>query len=1021
MKPCKTRCLRTRIMTLVVFFATAFSMAAQKSVPIVGTVSDNTGEPLIGVTVLLKGSSIGTSTDVDGMFSINVPTPIQGKSLVFSYVGFESKIVSINNADPMSVIMSSGSRNLDEVVIVGYGTQKKVNLTGSVSSISAEELASRPVNSTSAIIAGLVPGVSVIQSSGRPGAGATVKMRGTGTFSSAGNSPLVLIDGISGNLDDVAPNDIQSISFLKDAASASIYGSRAANGVILIETKKGYEGKTSITYNNNFGWQKATELPEFLESWEYAEYYNMAMRNMDNAEAYTPAQIQKFRDGSDPDNYPNVNHMKWLLATGSGFQQQHNLGISHSSGNTRYNLSLGYRGQEGLTEKTSNKRLTGLFSLDSKLKYGLSLGLNLNAYRNIYDAPIGEPQSIDGIIGYTVREAPIYAGRKSDGTFGYQDNYSPEAWLAGDSFTKSTSTYVSGNVRFRWETPVEGLSVQGKMGATYWTNYSKNYRAETYFDEHKTIGPTTLTISDNNNTYSNIEVLLQYDKSLGKHNLNVLAGYSFESWNDKYLQGYRNTFPTTSLSELVSGDAASASNTSSLTESALMSYFGRVNYNFDDRYLFEANLRYDGSSHFAKHRRWGLFPSVSAAWRVSEESFWLDSRLGEVVNNLKIRVSHGTLGNQNIGAYAYQQTYWYGFNYPLGNPSQLTPGAISGPFNDPDISWEKTRITDVGLDISLWNNRLSATIDYFYKYTSDILSSVAKTDILGNDVGNTNVGAVSNTGVEVNLTYNGHIGDKFHFSVSPNLTWVRNSVEKLSDGASRQINEGRIVGEPLGIIYGYKTDGLFVDQSEIDAAPDQIVDKGSLKPGYVRYVDLDGDNKVDADHDRTILGSTTPKFYYGMTLTAQYGGFDFSALFQGVGGHKRLIGSYMAYAFYNGGQIQRWQADNCWTVDNPNKWAEYPRVETLNMNNPNLQTSDYWVRDASFLRMKNITLGYTIPKNVTKKIGFENIRLYVSCDNLHTFNKFYKGWDPENEIGTGDSPSFYPVTAVYSFGFNFKF
>lgn len=1021
MRPCKTKCLKTRLAMLVFLLGTVFSMAAQKTEQVFGTVTDNSGEPMIGVTILLKGTSVGTSTDVDGNFIIKVPTPVDGKYLVFSYVGYETKTVAINGNLPLSVTMSSDARNLDEVVVVGYGTQKKVNLTGSVSSISADELASRPVSSTSAIIAGLVPGVSVIQSSGRPGAGATVKMRGTGTFSSAGNSPLVIIDGISGNLDDVDPNDIQNISFLKDAASASIYGSRAANGVILIETKKGTEGKTTITYNNNFGWQKATELPEFLDSWEYAEYYNMAMRNMGYAEAYTSDQIQKFRDGSDPDNYPNVNHMKWLLGTGSGFQQQHNLGFSHSSGNTRYNLSLGYRGQDGLTEKTSNKRLTGLFSLDSKLKYGLSLGLNLNAYRNIYDAPIGEPQSIDGMIGYTVREAPIYAGRKSDGSFGYQDNYSPEAWLAGDSFTKSTSTYVAGNVRLRWETPIDGLSLQGKMGASYYTNYYKGYRAETYFDEHKTIGPTTLSISDNNNTYSNVEVLLQYMKSFGKHNLNILGGYSFESWNDKYLQGSRNTFPTTSLSELVSGDASTAANTSSLTESALMSYFGRVNYNFDERYLLEANLRYDGSSHFAKHRRWGLFPSVSAAWRISEESFWRDSKVGEVVNNFKVRVSHGTLGNQNIGAYAYQQTYWYGFNYPLGNPAQLTPGAISGPFNDPDISWEKTRITDVGIDVSLWNNRLSATVDYFYKYTSDILSSVAKTDILGNSVGNTNVGAVSNTGVEVNLTYNGKIGDKFAFSVSPNFTWVKNSVEKLSDGALRQINEGRIVGEPLGIIYGYKTNGLFVDQAEIDGAPNQIVSKGSLKPGYVSYMDLDGDNAVDADHDRTILGSTTPKFYYGMTLTAQYRGFDFSALLQGVGGHKRLIGSYMAYAFYNGGQIQRWQADNCWTVDNPDKWAEYPRVETLNMNNPNLQVSDYWVRDASFLRIKNITLGYTVPKALTKRIGFENIRVYVSCDNLHTFNKFYKGWDPENEIGTGDSPSFYPVTAVYSFGFNFKF
>lgn len=1020
MTQCKSLCLTIRVLFVLIFLGTASVMAAQSNVTVSGTVTDASGEPLAGVTVLVKGSSIGSATDIDGQFAVKLPAPIAGKVLNISYIGYVAQSVTLKSDAPLAIILEEDSKNLEEVVVVGYGTQKKVNLTGSVSSLSAEDLASRPVTNTSSIIAGLVPGVSVIQNSGRPGAGANVKMRGTGTFSSAGNSPLVLIDGLSGNLDDVDPNDIQNISFLKDAASASIYGSRAANGVILIETKKGAEGRTSITYNNNFGWQRATELPEFLDSWEYAEYYNMAMRNMGNAESYTAEQIQKFRDGSDPDNYPNANHLKWLLGTGSGFQQQHNVGFQSVSGNTSYNLSLGYRSQEGLTANTVNKRLTGLFTLESKLKYGLTLNLNINAYHNNYDAPIGEPQSIDGIIGYAVREAPIYAGRKSDGSFGYQDNYSPEAWLAGDSFTKNRANYISGSVRLRWDTPLKGLSLQGKIGANYYNSYNKNYRAETYFDANKTVGPTNLDVSDTDNTYSSVEALAQYTNSFGRHNINIFAGYSFEEWSNKYLWGSRNTFPTTSLSELVSGDASTANNTSSLTESALMSYFGRINYNYDERYLLEGNIRYDGSSHFAKKKRWGVFPSVSAAWRISQEAFWKESAINNVVDNLKIRVSHGTLGNQNIGAYAYQQTYWYGYNYPLGNPSTLTPGAVSGPFNDVDITWEKTRITDVGIDFSLWNSRLTGTVDYFYKYTSDILSSVEKTDILGNSVGNTNVGAVSNKGIEVNLTYNGRIGNDFRFSISPNFTWVKNAVEKLSDGAREQINQGRIVGEPLGIIYGYKTDGLFVDQAEIDGAPNQIVSKESLKPGYVRYRDLDGDGSVDADHDRTILGSTTPKFYYGMTLTAQYKGFDFSALLQGVGGHKRLIGSYMAYAFYNGGQIQRWQADNCWTVDNPDKWAEYPRLETLNMNNPNLQTSDYWVRDASFLRIKNITVGYTIPKSITKKIGFENIRVYVSGDNLHTFNKFYKGWDPENEIGTGDAPSFYPIVSVYSFGFNFK-
>uniref|UniRef100_UPI003AB3AC0E SusC/RagA family TonB-linked outer membrane protein n=1 Tax=Phocaeicola plebeius TaxID=310297 RepID=UPI003AB3AC0E len=810
------------------------------------------------------------------------------------------------------------------------------------------------------------------------------------------------------------------------AASASIYGNRAANGVILIETKKGAQGKTVVTYNNSFGWQRATELPDFLPSWEYATYYNMAMQNMSKQDAYLPEQIQKYKDGSDPDNYPNVNHLKWLLESGSGFQHQHNVSIQGGNATTSYNLSIGYRNQEGLTAKTSNERMTALFSLRSQLSKSLTLSLNINAYNNKYNAPNGEPTSIDGIIGYAVREAPIYAGQKSDGSFGYQDNYSPEAWLASESFVENVSRNINASGQLRWDTPIKGLSLTGKAGVTYWTKYDKTYRAETYFDENKTVGPSTLNIWTSNNTNTTLEALVNYEKTFGSHDLKVLAGTSVEQTSNKGLEGYRNTFPNNALYQLGAGDASTATNNSSLEEYALVSFFGRVNYAFKDKYLLEANLRYDGSSRFAKDNRWGIFPSVSAGWRISEENFWKNTRAGEVVNNLKLRASYGVLGNQNIGVYPYQQTYDLDHNYPLGNPATLVPGTYVSTYRNQDLTWEKTAITNVGLDFGLFNNTLNGSIEYFYKYTSDILAPVEKAGILGQNVSESNVGAVSNKGIEVNLSYNGRIGRDFQFSIAPNFTWVKNAVEELANGATEEINNNRIVGQPIGIIYGYQTEGLFVDQAEINAAPEQLVGKSDLKPGYIRYKDISGpdgvpDGKVDAEYDRTVLGSTTPKFYYGLNLSASYKGFDFSALFQGLGGYQRQIGSYMAYAFYNGGQIQRWQAENCWTKENPDKWAEYPRVETMNMNHPNLQTSDYWVRNASFLRLKNLQLGYTLPQAWTKKIGIEKLRVYVSGQNLFSFNSFYQGWDPENEIGTGDSPSYYPITAIYSFGFNFKF
>lgn len=1009
------------IMFAVVLCFCSTSFAQKQDVK--GVVVDVNGIPLVGVSIMEKGTTNGVVSDLDGNFKMKAA---DNGVLVVSYLGYSTREVVAKAGKTLQIVLKENTELLDEVVVVGYGTQKKVNLTGSVSAVSSKELANKPVTSTAQALAGLAPGLSVLQNSGRPGTSANVKIRGTGTFSSAGTSPLVLIDGLSGNLDDVDPTDIESISFLKDAASASIYGNRAANGVILIETKKGKTGKTTITYNNSFGWQSPTELPDFLPSWEYAKYYNMAMVNMGRQEAYTQDQIQKYRDGSDPDNYPNVNHLKWLLETGSGFQHQHNIGVQGGNDKISYNLSVGYRNQEGMTANTNNERMTALFSMKSELAKGLSLNLNINAYNNKYKAPNGEPQSIDGMIGYAVREGPIFAGEKSDGSFGYQDNYSPEAWLNGESFVENISRNISASGQLTWNTPLKGLSLIGKMGANYYTNFNKSYRAETYFDDSKTVGPSSLYVNSGNNTYTTFEAMANYEQKLKEHYFKLLVGTSVEQSSNKGLDGGRNTFPNNFLYELGAGDKSTASNNSWLEEYALQSFFGRLNYSFNDKYLFEANLRYDGSSRFAKGHRWGLFPSVSAGWRITEENFWKSSSLSQVFENLKLRVSYGVLGNQNIGLYPYQQTYSLGHDYPLGNPSSLHSGAYMAVYNNQDITWEKTAITDVGIDFSLFKGKLSGSVDYFYKYTSDILAPVEVTHIMGRSVGQSNVGAVSNQGIEVNLSYNGHIGNDFHFSISPNFTWVKNAVEKLANGAKEEINNGRIVGQPIGIIYGYKTNGLFVDQAEIDQAPEQLVGKGSIKPGYVRYEDISGpdgvpDGKVDAQYDRTVLGSTTPKYYYGLNLTATYKGFDFSALLQGLGGHKRLIGSYMAYAFYNGGQIQRWQADNCWTEENPNKWAEYPRLETLNMNNTNLQTSDYWVRDASYLRLKNVQLGYTLPKTLSRKIGLENIHIYVSGQNLLSFNSFYKGWDPENEIGTGDAPSYYPINRIYSFGLNLKF
>lgn len=998
----------------------SWAQLAQAQGNVSGIVTDYVGEPLVGASVAVQGSSVGVLTDVNGAFSVPAKA---GDVLKFSYIGYVTQEVKVGNNPVINVTLAEDKMALDEVVVVGYGAQKKVNLTGSVASVTAEDIVNKPVMSTSQALAGLVPGLSVISDTGKPGASADLKIRGTGTFSSAGNDPLVLIDGMSGNIDDIDPNDIQSISFLKDAASASIYGNRAANGVILVETKKGSEGRTIVSYSNNFGWQKAAEMPELLDSWEYATYMNMAMKNMGKEKKYSDEEIQKFKDGSDPDNYPNVNHLKWVLESGNGFQNQHNIGVKGGTSRLQYNLSLGYRNQNGLTAKTYNRRFTGLFNFHALICKGLNVDVNMNAYSNTYNEP---GPNINEIVGYSVREYATIPGKKSNGFYGHHENYAPEAYIESESFSKTLTRNFAGQLQLRWDTPVQGLSFRGKASASFKNISSRTFTSKTQIDENYWRSKNELSLQTENTTYTSFDGLGQYERNFGQHYINLLLGASYEISRYEQEYAYRHTFPNNLIYELSAGDASTSSNDSSSWEWSLISIFGRVNYSFADRYLIEANFRYDGSSRFARNNRWGFFPSVSAGWRISEENFWKEGGINNWFNNLKIRASYGVLGNQNIGMYPYQQVYSIGHNPVYGNPASLSTGAYIGTFNNANVTWEKTSVTDVGIDFGFFNNRLSGTIDYFYKYTKDILAPVERTMIMGRDVGLSNVGAVSNRGVEISLSWNGRIGSDFNYSITPNFTYVKNRVEKLSDGKEADVNNGRWVGEPLGVIYGYVSDGLFVDQAEINNACDQLVSKSDIKPGYVKYQDISGpdgvpDGKVDSNYDRKILGSTLPKFYYGLNITAAWKGIDLGVLFQGMGGHKRKLGSYMACAFYNDGNIQRWQADNAWTEENPNKWAEYPRIETMSGGSSNLQLSDYWVRDASFLRLKNVQLGYSLPRNIIKKVGLSRLRIYVSGENLYTWKKFYKGWDPENYLGEGDQPHYYPVTRIFSFGLNLNF
>ncbi|RXK85533.1 SusC/RagA family TonB-linked outer membrane protein [Filimonas effusa] len=1009
--------IRVFLLTAILFSGSikAFNQSPARRT-LKGTVFSADNKPLSGASVVPKGSTTaGTITSDDGSFSINITE--KETVLVITAVGYAVKEVPVTSETNYRVSMEATVSNLNEVIVVGYGTQKKVNLTGSVATVSSKDIENRPVTQASQAIAGLAPGIVVSQGSGQPGNnGADITIRGIGSFG-AGGGPLVLVDGLATSINDVDPNNIASVTVLKDAASASIYGSRAANGVVLIETKRGKTGKLQTTYSGYAGWQKATNLPEFLPSWEYATLRNEANKNAGSSAAYSAADIEKFRNQSDPDNFPDVPHYKNLVTSGSGFQTSHNLSFMGGNEKNKYLFSVSYLKQEGIVTKNSYDRYNFMLNDDGKITDNLTLKVSLNGYTASQTSPRQYDGGMNSMINFALREGPVYAGRKSDGTYGYQDNYSPEAWLASNSFYSGSSKYFLGGGELAWQ-PFKGFTLSGKAGYNFWSGYSRDYAADFQFDANKYVGPNNLSVSSNQGTQVTLQSLATYTNTIRDHHFTVLAGVSEEKYNDWYMNGFRKDFPTALLYELNAGSATGMTNGGSASAWSMRSYFGRLNYSFKERYLFEANLRADGTSRFPAAGRWGYFPSFSAGWRISEESFIKHNVLW--IDNLKLRASWGKLGNQNVGTYPYQNLVSLGQNYPFGGV--LSSGAATTRLSNSEITWETTTTTNVGMDMTILKGKLGLTLDYFNKNTTGVLYTVATSSVLGLSTSPVNIGSVNNKGFEAALNYNESIG-KFNFGVAPNFSYTRNRITSLANGLTENISSGLFVGQPIGVIYGFVADGLFVDQTDISKYPTQPY---NAEPGFVRYKDISGPNGVpdgivDATYDRKVIGNTVPKYTYGITLTASYKAFDFYMLAQGLGGYQKQIGSYAAFAFYNGGQIQRWQADNRWTTENPNANAEYPKLTSLNQGSGTIMTSTYWNRDASFLRVKSLQVGYTLPASITNKAKISRLRFYFSGQNLFSVNSFYKGWDPEMTMSTGDGSQFYPLTAVYTFGLNASF
>ena len=992
---------------------------------ITGNVADNNGEPIIGASVVVSGTKNGTVTDIDGNFTLvsNSETP----TLNISYVGFDTQNIKVRPGQTVKVTLKENAQSLEELVVVGYGSQKKVNVIGSIATVDSKSLEARSASDVSNMLTGQMSGVTITQTSGNPGQdGGTIRVRGVGSFG-ATPSPLVLVDGMPGSLSDITPDEIENISVLKDASSAAIYGSRAANGVVLVTTKRGKEGRTKVSYNGSIGFSKAAELPEMAHSYDYAKFYNIAA----GTETYKPEDIQKYKDGSDPDNYADENYLDKLFG-GHSFLTKHTLNVNGGNDRVQYMATVGYLRHDGLLENNYYNKYNARLNLNAKITKDLSMGIRLNGMASDRHEP-STPGSLDsggyaGIMLAALRYPGLLPSYMSDGSngVGLKGSGTPVAWAEKcASFYRQDFDKFGGNVDLTYK-PIKGLTIKGIGGYKYSLQHVRHYRSEFATADGRTNGPSSLTDDMYRTVYKTFQATADYNTTIAKkHAIDVLVGYTWEDENQRSVGGYRQKFPSNDVPYLTAGGADGQTNFGGGYDWAIQSIFGRLTYNYDERYLFEATMRYDGSSRFPTDSKYGFFPSAALGWRVSEEKFWKDSSVAKWFTNLKLKASTGVLGNNNIGNYPYQSVYTLGSNQNYVFGGVYTTGASITTYVDPNLKWEKTRTSDIGIETGFFQNRLTFNATYYYRKTTDVLykPSASYSSIFGLNLSQVNTGAVENKGWEFEIGYRDKVGS-FNYWVNGNFSIIKNKVLTLGMGNVTQANgmvgngSNLFIGYPMQMYYGYKTDGVFLTDEEVGEWYDQsAIAKGS-KAGDIRYVDLDGDGKV-TPKDMTYLGSSIPKYNFGLSFGGDYKGFDFSVLLQGVAGVKGRLNEWAGFAFFQEGNIQKWQMEECWNMNPTNRYPKYPRLEIMsNAGSNNTLLSDFWILNASFVKVRNIQFGYKLPKNIISKAGISSMRAYISLDNPFSFDSYRKGWDPEN---TNNRGSYYPVMSSYTFGLTLAF
>lgn len=985
-----------------------------------GVVSDES-DVLPGVSIFIDGTTKGTISDINGKYSIEVK---KGSKLIFSYVGYRTQEI-VTNSSVLNVQMKADAIQLEEAIVVGYATQKKATLTGAVSSMSSENLTKRNVASLSTALQGAMPGVTIQQTSGEPGAdGASIRIRGVGSINS-NTDPLVLVDGIEMSIDQVDANTVESISVLKDAASASIYGSRASNGVILITTKRGKQGKVTTTYSGYLTIQRPTNMPEPVSAWEYLQAELNAWDNADItvSDAQRTQQMQLIEEQKilRPDNW-NRYDTNWKDETMKSQSLMHNHNVTVSGGSEKLTFfgSGTYLNQDGLIPNDSYSRTNLRLNADAQILSWAKFGLEASLREGKRMSPgLSTPKQIINQALYML--PTLSAARELDGHWGYGKNGmnpTAQAYDSGEKITKGTDVLVNGTLTL---TPIKGLELVGQYsrrqstsrGRTLITPYTTSLKGQVMG-----IFPTDDSLNESlSETIRNFyRAQASYEKKFLDHYTKLLVGFQAEDNLSTSFSGGKRGFDLGRY-YLGNGDSATATSSGGANSWAMMSWYARLNYNYKQRYLLEFSGRYDGSSRFTSDNRWGFFPSVSAGWIISEENFMKPTR--KVLDFLKMRASYGLLGNQNIGNYPYAATIATGYGYYFGGEEadkELVSGVAQTALSNSNISWEKSKQINFGIDFSLWNGLLSVTADYYIKNVYDMLMKFPLPYYVGMSPAYTNAGDMSNKGWEVSIGHKNKLND-FTYGVTFTLSDNRNEITNLN-GLNSQ-DKTMVEGYPNNGIWGYLTDGYYKDWDDVANSPKL---SNAARPGYVKYVKVyqgeDTDPLLIDSRDMVYLGDSFPHFEYGITLNAGWKNFDFTAFFQGVGQRVSYMSGVGLKPFANGSNLFKHQMDS-WTPDNQN--AAYPILVPEANAGINYQKSDRWVRDASYCRLKNVVLGYTLPNAWTQKLNIGSLRLYVTGQNLFTISNFYKGYDPEVSYSGSAGGEFYPVMQTFTFGLDLKF